>query len=721
MSVEDIIQVQDRYYILAGSALADDRTLVLKHGDAFAVFDRYGDILPLGLGRYGLFYEDTRHLDRLELRFGALRPLFLSSTITADDLALTADLTNPDLVDVDGRALRRDYVHVLRATFLHDGACHCRLRVRSFAPTRVSVSLALRYGADFADIFEVRGIRREKRGEHLPTELRGDRARLRYRGLDGKERVTRLTFSPAPETLSATSAAWTLRLDPGEDRTLEVCVACGPESKPRPARAYDLARRAASEASAERARGWCAVRSPVEPFAAWVDRSAADLRMMVTDTPTGPYPYAGVPWYSTPFGRDAIITAMQALWVNPDLARGVLRYLASTQATESDPERDAEPGKILHEARGGEMAALKEVPFARYYGSVDSTPLFVTLAGMHLAHTGDLDLARELWPHVDAALGWLTDHGDRDGDGLIEYGRRDERGLVNQAWKDSGDSVMHADGALADGPVAICEAQAYAHAAWEAAADIADALGRPSSRYRERAEAARARFEEALWCEELGTYALALDGAKRQCRVRASNAGHALFTGTASPERAARVADALMADDSFTGWGVRTLSSRERAYNPMSYHNGSVWPHDTAICAAGFARYGMRDRSARVLTALYDAARAMDLSRLPELYCGFARRADQGPTLYPVACSPQAWASGAAFMALGACLGVSVDGRSERVTLDNPTLPPWLTRVDLAGLRAGSGTVDLTLRRHRGDVGVVVTRREGRVEVIVRK
>jgi glycogen debranching enzyme len=390
------------------------------------------------------------------------------------------------------------------------------------------------------------------------------------------------------------------------------------------------------------------------------------------------------------------------LWLDPRVALGVLRHLAALQATATDPAADAEPGKILHEMRNGEMAELGEVPFRRYYGSVDSTPLFVMLAGEYLDRTGDVAALRALWPSIEAALGWIERHGDRDGDGFVEYGRMTEEGLANQGWKDSWDSVSHADGTLAVGPIALVEVQGYAYAAWRAGARIARALGLPPERaaaFDACAEKLRDRFEAAFWCEDLGTYALALDGAKRACRVRASNPGHALLCGIAAPHRATAVARQMAGAALWSGWGVRTLAAGEARYNPMSYHNGSVWPHDNALIGLGLARYGLRSGTARVLEGMAAAAGRLELRRLPELFCGFPRRGGQGPTAYPVACAPQAWAAAAPLGLLGACLGIGFDPVVRMVRLDRPVLPRGLDYVTLRGLALGEARIDVHLQR----------------------
>jgi glycogen debranching enzyme len=384
------------------------------------------------------------------------------------------------------------------------------------------------------------------------------------------------------------------------------------------------------------------------------------------------------------------------------------------------PEQDAEPGKILHEARGGEMAALREIPFGRYYGSVDATPLFVALAGAYYEHTADRAFVESIWPNVEAALGWVDTYGDPDGDGFVEYQRRTPDGLVQQGWKDSHDSVFHSDGTLAEAPIALCEVQGYVYAAKRYAAELARALGRwdRAAQLARQAERLRERFEDVFWCEGLSTYALALDGKKRPCRVKTSNAGQCLFTGIVSPERALRVAETLLNEASFSGWGIRTVAASEARYNPMSYHNGSIWPHDNALIAYGLGRYRLPEAASRVLTGMFDASLFVDLHRMPELFCGFPRRAGQGPTLYPVACAPQAWSAATVFMLLQACLGMRIEATLRRIFFSHPLLPESLQEVELFGLRVGDASIDLRLERHDHDVGVNVLRRDGDVEVV---
>jgi glycogen debranching enzyme len=713
----------DRYHILATSSLTDHVTRVLKHADTFAVFDAHGDVYPRGAREQGLYHAGTRFLSKLRLRLGDHDLLLLSSTVRQNNLSLAVHLTNPDVYEGEQCVIPYGTLHVLRTKFLWQDACFEKIELSNFGSAAIATELRLGYEADFTDVFEVRGNRRPRRGQPIPAELGERGVVLGYRGLDRVVRKTELHFTPAPNRCNEKLAVFPIELGAKQTHELYVWIGCQ-VGEQRPAIVAFENANAEAHAQLDQARSEdCHVYTSNEQFNQWLNRSAADLHMMITRTAEGPYPYAGVPWFSTPFGRDGIITAMEALWMNPDLAAGALRFLAATQAREQDPERDAEPGKILHELRQGEMAALREIPFGRYYGSIDSTPLYLMLAAQYFEATGDRALLEELWPNIERALEWIDRYGDSDGDGFVEYGRRAKEGLAQQGWKDSNDSVFHRDGSAAAGPIALCEVQGYVYAAKRGIARLAAELGR-TERAEELVSQAldlQARFDRAFWCEQLGSFALALDGEKRPCRVGTSNAGHCLFTGIALPERAVRVASALMSEDSFSGWGVRTLARGEQRYNPMSYHNGSIWPHDNALIAQGFARYGMKSYAARLMQGLFDASLFVDLHRLPELFCGFPRRSGEGPTLYPVACAPQAWAAASPFLLLKSVLGMFIEAHERRVRFAYPILPPFLEVVTLENLRVGDATVDLELHRYPDDVGINVVRRDGVVEIVTVK
>jgi glycogen debranching enzyme len=693
---------------------------VLKQGETFGVFDRFGDIHPMLPSPLGLYHEGTRFLSRFELLIGTQRPLLLSATVKDDNTLLTIDLTNPDMPPNDRVGVPRDVLHLCRTRFLWKGTCFERIRVHNYGLEELPVSLSLAVQADYADLFEARGHARGRRGTPLDTKLTADGILLGYEGLDRVIRRTGLSCHPPPTSVQEDGLQLHTRIQPHRNATWDLRIACVVEpARPRVAVRYDAALRDAQHALEACRTGECRIVTANEQFNQWLKRSTADLHMMISETPQGPYPYAGVPWFSTPFGRDGLITAWQTLWLNPDIARGVLSYLAATQATETAPEQDAEIGKILHETRGGEMAALGEIPFGQYYGSVDATPLFIILAGAYYRRTGDLAFLRLLWPNIERALHWIDRYGDPTGSGFIAYASRSKRGLRHQGWKDSHDAIFHADGTLAAGPIALCEVQGYVYQAKRTASDAARLLGdaERADELATEADALRERFEQVFWCEELGTYALALDGHGRPCRVRSSNAGHCLWSGIAGPERAVRVSRTLLHPDSFSGWGVRTIATSEVRYNPMSYHNGSVWPHDNALIAAGMARYGDKDGPLRILTGLFEASLHLDLHRLPELLCGFTRRPGESPTLYPTACSPQAWAAAAGFLALESCLGLEIDAPQARLTLHQPMLPEYLERVSLRHLTVGTARVDLILTRHGEGVQLAVTAREGNIDI----
>jgi len=721
--LDEIIRVNDQFYVLATSPMIDDRTRVLKQSETFAVFDRYGDIQSVPRTEQGLYDGGTRFLSRLELSLANDRPVLLSSTVRADNALFAVELTNPDVCRDGAVIVPRGTLYLLRTKFLWQGAYYERLCISNFGVAPLDVAFAVGLAADFADIFEVRGKTRAKRGRFLEEKIETGSIHFAYEGRDGVIRRTHIECSPRPQRISSSLMDCALRLQPKEEATFVLTVACESTGGAGSRRPYDHAFHEAEVRLGTARANDCAIKTSNSQFNEWLDRSYHDIHMLVTETPEGLYPYAGLPWFSAPFGRDGIITALEYLWVNPDIAKGVLTYLASTQATEVIPEQDAEPGKILHESRKGEMAALGEVPFGCYYGSIDATPLFVVLAGAYYERTGDVVFIEKIWPHIARALEWINTWGDRDGDGFVEYARRSANGLVHQGWKDSSNAVFHADGRPAEGPIALCEVQSYVYEAKHGAAALASVLGQPemAARLLQEAQLLKERFEQAFWCEELSLYVLALDGKKEQCRVRTSNAGHCLFSGIANHEHAQRVEHSLLGKEFFSGWGIRTVADSEARFNPMSYHNGSVWPHDNALIAMGLARYEFKPSALKIMTGLYEASRYVDLHRLPELFCGFVRRPGGSPTLYPVACSPQAWSSASVFLLLQACLGLTVQAQNSTIRFSNPLLPEFLQEITITNLKVGQASVDLSLQRYTHDVGIDLVRRDGAIDLLVRK
>lgn len=692
----------------------------LKHDDAFVVVDTHGDIGAFGNHVDGFFFSDTRYLSRLELLLARHSPLLLGSALDGNDLQLCCDLTNTDIFADGSLWLHKDVVHVFRTTYVRDATLRQRLVLTNHSNVDLMLPVTIVFDSDFADIFEVRGMRRDKRGTIKRIIESPSSVRFCYSGLDKVVRQTMVHVEPEPASLKETSAFFHLHLPAKQSQRVFITASAGNEQK-RPQCSYVKGLRDAHRALRRAECQATSVEVSNSDLDQVLSRAFADLRLLVTETQDGPYPYAGTPWYSTTFGRDALITALQVLWLDPLIARGVLRRLARFQAVEHDAAADAQPGKILHEMRNGEMAALREIPFGLYYGSVDSTPLFVVLAGAYVDVTGDTALLQQLWPSILKALEWIDGPGDPDGDGFVEYARETETGLANQGWKDSHDAIFNSDGSLARGPLALVEVQGYVYAAKRSAARMATLLGQGdlAGKLQREASALQEKFERSFWLPEIGTYALALDGAKRPVAVRSSNAGHMLSTGIAAPDRAGRVIDQMLSPGFFSGWGVRTIATSEARYNPMSYHNGSIWPHDNAMIGAGFARYGQTECIEPIFDGLLDAALKMTQGRLPELFCGFRRRPGRAPILYPVACSPQAWASGAMLHILSSLMGLEIDGASRTVMLHSPRLPRRAGEISIRNIRAGGGSADFVLRRRHGVVTVDVTNCRGGAKVVM--
>lgn len=719
--MEETSHLNDQCLISGSLHLADNRTQVLKQADTFAVLDRLGVIGAVGLGEHGVYHRGTRHLSRWELSVNGRHPLLLNSTMRKDNSVLIVEFTTPDIEEGTPTAIQKGAVHLFRSLVLNDGALYEHLRITNYSSSVVTMEIGYIFSADFVDLFEVRGMERARRGQILPPHIEEQQVTLGYLGLDHVRRETRIVFSGDLTHLSRNHVLFRCRLKPGEAKSYDATIACRQNSEEFHITSHADAAAHLQNVIAKENESCTRISTSNEAFDRWLNQSIADLQMLSTDTPYGRFPYAGVPWFSTPFGRDGLITALQMLWVQPRLAQGVLSFLAATQATQCDPSVDAEPGKIVHEIREGEMAALGEIPFRRYYGTVDATPLFVILAGRYFDRTGDLKFIESIWDHIKRAIQWINEWGDSDGDGFVEYQRHNSRGLVQQGWKDSDNSIFHADGSPAKGPIALCEVQAYVYEAKQAAAHLARRLGDTdlSDQLLQEASELQRRFHDAFWVESLQTYAIALDGDKRRCEVRNSNAGHALACGIVPQSHAEPLVKTLLDERSCTCWGIRTIAEGEANYNPMSYHNGSVWPHDTAFVGMGFARYGFRQEAVQLLTGLFEAASFLDLARLPELFCGFERLPGHAPTLYPVACSPQAWAAGSGFMLLQACLGLSFSAERPQIRFDHPVLPSYLSFLTIHNLRIGDGVADLTLRRHPQDVGVNVTRKEGDFDIVI--
>lgn len=717
------LHLNDHFLVLATSSLTEERTYVLKHNNSFAVFNKYGDILQFKNIAQGIFHEGTRFLSDFRLKIEGKKPLFLSSNLRERNEMFLVDLTNPDIVANDRLKLEKGTIHIMRKKVLWESVYYEEIHFHNFGMEEIDFKIELDFDADFDDIFEVRGTQRIRKGTKLPVKTAGDHASISYVGLDHLERSTWIQFSPAPDQLEADGAVYFIRLKPGQafvvSPTISFSIAGKEESG---LLSFKKALKKHRRRLEYIDQSSCEIFTSNEQFNHWISQSRTDLITMVTETPYGPYPYAGIPWYDTPFGRDGIITALECLWISPEIAKGVLNYLAATQAREEDSFRDAEPGKILHETRNGEMALLNEIPFKQYYGTIDATPLFIVLAGSYYLRTGDLETIRALWPNIELALNWIEKYGDIDGDLFVEYARKEESGLFNQGWKDSHDSISYGNGEIAELPIALCEVQGYVYEAWMKASMLAEKLGfgEKATNLSARAAELKQKFSESFWSEEKSTFYLALAAGKKPCNILSSNAGHCLFSGIATPEQARKVAENLLSDDMFTGWGIRTLSSRELRYNPMSYHNGSVWPHDNALIAYGFAKYGMKEEVKKIVSGLFDASLFIEHQRLPELFCGFKRRPEEGPTDYPVACSPQAWSVATVFMAIQSLLGMEVNEADSTIHFYKPVLPDFIDNMIIRNLKFKDLKLNIKFIRAGDSVSISMQNKEVpvRVEVI---
>lgn len=689
--------------------------LIIREGDVFLVTDRAGNVPPGHDQGLGLYHADTRHLSTFNLFFHTTPPIVLLCT-GEEGYAAEHILTNPKLLLPEGGEIPGNTIEVRRRRVIWNGLEE-RLEITNYHHEPIAFDLHLELGADFANIFEVRGYRRRARGALQPPATRPDAITYEYHGLDGEVRWTEVWFATPPDQLTATRAVFNVTLRPRERWSTRLIVAFRPGEK-RTGRG-DVA--AAVARSYERWLAGCTqVETDNEFFNKVLNRSLRDLRMLWNESAEGlRFPAAGTPWFDTLFGRDALIVGLQTLAFRPEIARETLLTLARWQGRERNPWRDEEPGKILHEYRRGEVAQAGELPFSPYYGSIDATPLFLLLAAEYFAWTADQALLERLRPNLLAAIAWMDQYGDLSGEGYVEYEKHSRRGLVNQGWKDSQDGIPHADGRPASAPVALVEVQGYVYAAKRRLASALQALGERGlgERLTREALALKRKFQKDFWLEALDCYALALDGARQPCRSVSSNAGHALWTGIATAERAHRLVARLQAKDMFSGWGIRTLSERHPSYNPLGYHVGTVWPHDNAIAAFGYKVYGHEEALTDVVTALYEAALCFPDDRLPELFGGQPRDSYPSPVPYPVACRPQAWAAGAFPMLLQALLGLRADAPRGVLYVVRPRLPPWLREVTMRDLRLGQGSVDLRWRRRDGRTTMEVLNQAGNLRV----
>ncbi len=699
------------------------KTLTIKEGEYFLYTYEDGEMRAGNQAGLGLYYRDTRYLSVWETRIEGCRPMLLTASADEDYLSYI-HLCNPDIEEAGKVVVPQNSVNIRKTRLVQSGLRE-NIFIKNYHTRSVRFSLSIKLGADFSDIFEVRGMKRAGRGTLHNPQTRGNKLVFGYRGLDEMERSTLVEFTVKPHRMdlgrNQAELHYDLTLEPAEVQVLEFNVFPLEEGQDPVRGDFEVIRGELGASYAEWMDGCTTIRSDNQIFNLLLTQVMKDLRALHTRTQYGHVMVGGIPWYVAPFGRDALITGFQMLMVRPEVARDALRFLARFQSNEVNDWRDEQPGKILHEIRQGEMARCREVPHSPYYGTVDATPLFIILACEYLKWTNDMQLWRELEKNIMAALHWIDRYGDMDGDGFIEFIRRSPGGLSNQYWKDSWDSLRHWDGSIPEPPIATVETQAYVFYAKRRLGGLLQELGQveEGAQLLRQSEQMRERFEAAFWDEDLDFYVLGLDGRKQPLRIISSNAGHALVTGLPSAERARKVIDRLLAPDMFSGWGIRTLSEDAGYFNPMSYHNGTIWPHDNAIILRGMKRYGETAGVLRVMNSLFEAATSMDYMRLPELFCGFSRARLDYPVIYPVACSPQAWSSAAIFLMVQTMLGISADAPKGVLYVNRPVLPEWLTRVEIRGMAVGDERIDLLFRREEEGTNFSVLRKGPGTRVVM--
>jgi glycogen debranching enzyme len=702
--------------------------VVAKDADVYLVTNHDGEIPLHGPHGFGLYHHDCRFLDGYTIEIESRRPIVLASTAAEDSKAMF-ELTNPELPREGGGTLDKHEIALRwdRIVDGHGAALHEVIRIKSFAWAAARITVTLSFQSSFEDVYAVRGLCDERPGELRSPAWEGDRLELRYDGADGVVRRTEVQLWRHPDGVEGSSARFTLHLEPGaeEEIALSIMLHESPRDAPPPAapKRPDLPRieRRQRALGAERRQGFTEVRADHPALERVVARSLRDLAMLRSELAKSAFYSAGVPWFVALFGRDSILVALQTLAYDPEMAARTLRLLARHQGCADDPSRDEEPGKILHEYRVGELAHVGAIPHTPYYGTVDATPLFLVLVARHAAWTGSLDLFHELRPNVDAALAWISKYGQSPTTGWVEYRSRSTGGLANQGWKDSGDAIVMENGELARQPIALVEVQGYVYLAQTLVADLFDRAGEPerAAALRREAEALKPRFLRDYWLSDKGFFALALtpDGP---AKVLSSNVGQALWSGIVPPEEARRTMESLLSESMWSGWGIRTLSEDARRFNPVAYHRGTVWPHDNAIIAAGFRRYGFDDAACQVFDGIVEASTHFTLHRLPELFAGF-RRSEYGiPVRYPVACHPQAWAASSVPFMLERLLGLTPEAFEKRLRIVRPILPSSTRTVTLRGLRLSCGRGVIAITRHpHGAADVEVLRQEGEIDVEV--
>ncbi len=688
------------------------KAVVIKHGNLFFLAPPEGEV-PMTRGHgFGLYYHDCRYLNGYELTVGGEHPEPLAARSWEGGRAVF-QLTTPDFQTPDGRIIDRETVGLKWERVIDAEQCvlHEQLDIQYFGYEAIDFPITMRFRAGFEDVFEIRGLIREVKGKLFRPCWKDKCLCFSYEGGDQIRRSLAVHFYPLPTHVKGNSVQFDISLKPNEIKQIRISLALA-ESEEQPNRLFAQASvyrdlQAVTQGIRASCEQWLKRETEFQSDSLLLNRvmrrSLMDLHMLKTSISGDEFFAAGVPWFVTLFGRDCLITSLQTLAFWSDTPAATLRLLARYQGDQVSDWRDEQPGKILHELRVGELARMNKIPHTPYYGTIDATPLFIILMSRYARWSGDLALFEELRPNIERALHWIDKYGDAAGDGYVSYLSNTNKGLINQGWKDSGDAVVTEDGRFGQPPIALVEVQGYVYMAKMEIADLYDRVGAHeyATRLRAEARALCARFNRDFWIEEEGCYALALEAGHRRCRVMSSNPGQALWTGIVEEQKAGRVVHRLMKPDLFNGWGIRTLSYKERRYNPMGYHLGTVWPHDNSLIAAGFRRYGFDQEAGRIFVGLLEAAMEFEDYRLPELFTGFGREEYGVPVRYPVACHPQAWAAGSIPFLAETFLGLMPDAFNNRLKIVKPYMPDFINLVELRHVRVGKASVDLRFERKR--------------------
>lgn len=694
--------------------------MVLKSGSHFLVLDEMGQLPACNSLGYGYYRNDTRQLSQWEITLNGV-PLSLLSSDLHRGYSGRFLYTNPQMDEIPQQKITIERQIVL------DDLLWEQLTIENFGQQAYDLELEAKFLNDFADMFEVRGLNRNERGERmLPTSSEDNTTLfLAYRGLDGILLETVIDFhGQKPTSIHDGSAVFKFHLPVRSPIQLALSIKTKMDGHQLPASGDAVTDvRTAKQSADEHHRQWrtgvAHLETGHELFNLSIERAINDLYILRQPTPKGFGLAAGLPWYASVFGRDSAITGLQALPFMPQLARECLQVLAAYQGQQHDVYKAEEPGKIMHELRLGELARIGQIPHSPYYGTVDATQLWIMLFCEYFKWSGDMDFATELWPAIKMAVAYLS-KAVEDGNGYLRYSPS-PNGLQNQGWKDSDDSIMHRDGTLADGPIAVSEAQAYLYLARQELADIADIMGQSPMAEKLRADAATLKemFQRDFWMPTERFICLALDGHNHQVGVISSNAGHSLWCGILDDDKANAVADKLMEPQMYSGWGIRTLSDQTVAYNPVSYHNGTVWPHDNAIIAEGMRKLGRIDDMRRIMFGIVEVSMNDGEHRLPELLCGFERAGTLKPVEYPVSCSPQAWAAGGLLHMIRSCLNLQADAQNRCIKVVDPALPEWFGNLTIRDLRVGTAVLDIAFESQHGTTFAKVLRKSGKLRVIV--